>query len=92
MKEPNTLEPTWGSLMPCDQLLRKSVRRSEANREVARRYSFLASGSAANGWKRATFEFTVRLCWAELFRCSAAKVVYDSRDGMVGVSQRSVFD
>jgi len=50
----------------------------DACSEVAARYAYLASWSAACGWRRARSEFVVRLCWSQLYRRRGAMVVWDA--------------
>jgi len=63
---------------------------------AAARYSFLASFSAANKWKHATFRFTVKLAWVELFRSDESQCIFDVREigphSMRGVRARDLFD
>lgn len=69
----------------------KSGERSAGQELAMRRYSFLASWSNAAGYKKAAWTFTVKLCWAEIFRTEKSRVIWDSRAEMSGVGCDSVF-
>lgn len=68
-----------------------SIGRSAGQELAMQKYSYLASWSNAAGFKKAAWTFTVKLCWAELFRTERSRVVWDSRAEMSGVGCDSVF-
>ena len=68
-----------------------SVGRSAAHKQAATKYMWLASFSRAAGWRRAYQRFVIKLCWVEIFRTPASKVIFDSRDEQTGLGSRSIF-